>query len=288
MSELRDSNGSSSANLENSINPVSVPLPNSGKVYVTGQLHPEIRVPFREISLAPTKTMSGAIEVNEPVRVYDTSGPWGDADQQIDVNQGLPALRADWIRARGDVEEIEGRAVTPIDDGYLSKAHASHSDRKRRTPNAERPMSKSESGNGANGHSGLGVRRWAFDVFRKPLRAKRANCVTQLAYARKGIITPEMEYIAIRESAGLISDLRLPTSDLARHDLLHQHAGESFGANVPLQITPEFVRSEVARGRAIIPANINHPESEPMIIGRNFLVKINANIGNSAVASSIE
>src|ERR1700731_1643699 len=242
-------------------------LPNSKKVYLTGELHPDLRVPFREISLAPTKTMSGEMEGNEPVRVYDTSGPWGDADQHVDVEQGLPPLRTDWIRARGDVEEIEGRVVTPIDDGYLSVSHA-------------------ESLAKRNGSSKFEIRDSKFP--RKPLRAKPGNCVTQLAYARRGIITPEMEFIAIRENSGLTSDLRLPTSDLARNDLRQQHPGESFGANVPREITPEFVRAEVARGRAIIPANINPPEAEPMIIGRNFLVKINANIGNSAVASSIE
>jgi len=120
------------------------PLPNSRKVYLPGQIHSDLRVPFREISLVPTKTMSGEIEANEPVRVYDTSGPWGDADQQIDVNQGLPPLRADWIRARGDVEEIAGREVKPIDDGYLSEAHASHAERKRPTSNVQRPTSNSE------------------------------------------------------------------------------------------------------------------------------------------------
>ena len=208
------------------------------------------------------------MEVNEPVRVYDTSGPWGDADQRVDVEQGLPPLRADWIRARGDVEEIEGRRVTPIDDGYLSDKHAASS-------------------NGKNGKPSS-ILHSPSSPARKPLRAKSGSCVTQLAYARQGIITPEMEFIAIRENSGLTSDLRPPTSDVARNDLLQQHAGESFGANIPREITPDFVRAEVARGRAIIPANINHPESEPMIIGRNFLVKINANIGNSAVASSIE
>jgi phosphomethylpyrimidine synthase len=240
------------------------PLPNSRKVYVPGELHPNLRVPFREISLAPTKTMSGEIEVNEPVRVYDTSGPWGDADQKIDVEEGLPALRAKWIRDRADVEEIEGRAVTPIDDGYLSDKHAASS-------------------NGKNGKPSS-ILHSPSSPARKPLRAKKGNAVTQLAYARRGIITPEMEYIAIRENAGRAA----PNSNLARNDLRQQHPGESFGAAVPNEITPEFVRAEVARGRAIIPANINHPESEPMIIGRNFLVKINANIGNSAVASSIE
>ncbi|HEV2805740.1 MAG TPA: phosphomethylpyrimidine synthase ThiC [Chthoniobacterales bacterium] len=243
------------------------PLPNSKKIYVPGALHPDLRVPFREISLAPTKTISGQIEVNEPVRVYDTSGPWGDESVALNVEQGLPPLRADWIRSRGDVEEIEGRVVTPIDDGYLSEKHAA----------------------ARNGNSSFVIHHSSFSA-RKPLRGKRGSCVTQLAYARAGIITPEMEYIAIRESGRAFptSDLRPPASDFARNDLAHQHPGNSFGAAIPSEITPEFVRSEVARGRAIIPSNITHPESEPMIIGRNFLVKINANIGNSAVASSIE
>ncbi len=252
------------------------PLPNSRKVYVTGQLHPEIRVPFREISLAPTKTMSGEIEVNEPVRVYDTSGPWGDADQQVDVTEGLPALRAQWIRDRGDVQEIDGRVVTPIDDGYLSEKHATSSNGKNGNHSAFR-----------NPHSAIAARR--------PLRASAGHAVTQLYYAREGIITPEMEFIAIRENHR--RDLKPETgnrkpeilkSEISRNSLGHQHRGESFGANIPREITPDFVRVEVARGRAIIPSNINHPELEPMIIGRNFLVKINGNIGNSAVASSIE
>src|SRR5438270_1312274 len=266
------------------------PLPKSRKVFVPGQIHPDLHVPFREISLAPTKTISGEIEINEPVRVYDTSGAWGDPDFHGDVERGLPPLRADWIRARGDVEEIEGRAVTPIDDGYLSEKHAASSEEtKRPTPNAQRPMSKSEGGNGANAHSGLGVRRSAFGVFRRPLRAK-SGAVTQLAYARRGIVTPEMELIASRENGRASSQSAIcdRQSAMARNDLRQQHAGESFGASIPAEITPDSVRAEVARGRAIIPANINHPESEPMIIGRNFLVKINANIGNSAVASSIE
>ncbi|MEY2495843.1 MAG: phosphomethylpyrimidine synthase, partial [Verrucomicrobiota bacterium] len=250
------------------------PLPNSKKVYVPGELHPDIRVPFREISLALTKTMSGEMEVNEPVRVYDTSGPWGDADKNIEVTEGLPGLRSKWIRDRGDVEEIAGRAVTPIDDGYLSDKHAASS-------------------NGKNGKPSS-ILHSPSSPARKPLRAKSGNCVTQLAYARRGIITPEMEYIALRENLGSARDSRAPFGDspngssFARNTLSHQHAGNSFGANIPPEITPEFVRSEIARGRAIIPANINHPESEPMIIGRNFLVKINANIGNSAVASSID
>jgi phosphomethylpyrimidine synthase len=246
------------------------PLPNSRKVYVSGQLHPDLRVPFREISLAPTKTMSGEIEVNEPVRVYDTSGPWGDAGQRVDVSEGLPALRAKWIRDRGDVEETEGRPVKPIDDGYLSEKHAGSS-------------------NGKNGH--LSTFNSQLSTRRKPLRASAGNAVTQLWYAREGIVTPEMEFIAIRENARravpTTSNGSLKT-EISRNSLGHQHRGESFGANIPREITPDFVRAEVARGRAIIPSNINHPELEPMIIGRNFLVKINANIGNSAVASSIE
>jgi phosphomethylpyrimidine synthase len=256
-------------------------LPNSKKVYLNGKLHGDLRVPFREIALAPTKTMDGKIEVNEPVRVYDTSGRWGDADFHGDVEQGLPALRAKWIRERGDVEEIEGRAVRPQDDGYLSEKHA-----------AERNGQRSEV-------------RFQRSAKNKALRAKPGKAVTQLWYARQGIITPEMEFIAIRENGGRASNSKSSVGEAAsfpsnnngrdansvpysQNDLRHQHAGESFGAAIPKEITPEFVRDEVARGRAIIPANINHPESEPMIIGRNFLVKINANIGNSAVASSIE
>ena len=242
-------------------------LPNSKKVYLNGKLHGDLRVPFREIALAPTKTMDGKIEVNEPVRVYDTSGRWGDADFHGDVEQGLPALRAKWIRERGDVEEIEGRAVRAQDDGYLSEKHA-----------AERNGQRSEV-------------RFQRSAKNKALRAKPGKAVTQLAYARQGIITPEMEFIAIRESGtGFqpVNSNNHSQDGCATNSLAHQHAGESFGAAIPKEITPEFVRDEVARGRAIIPANINHPESEPMIIGRNFLVKINANIGNSAVASSVE
>jgi phosphomethylpyrimidine synthase len=290
------SNGAALTNPENPVNPVSMPLPNSRKVYLAGQLHPDLRVPFREISLAPTKTMSGEMEVNEPVRVYDTSGPWGQADQHVDVTEGLPSLRAKWIRDRGDVEEIDGRTVRPQDDGYLSEKHATDAGRKRRTPNppppgtgsavasAERPISNS---NGTNGN----LKSEIFNLkSRRPLRASAGRAVTQLYYARQGIITPEMEFIAIRESgrAALQSEIGNLKSAIARNDLAHQHAGNSFGAAIPKEITPAFVRAEVARGRAIIPANINHPEAEPMIIGRNFLVKINANIGNSAVASSIE
>jgi phosphomethylpyrimidine synthase len=265
---------------------------NSKRIYVPGTIHPDTRIPFREISLAPTKTMSGEIEVNEPVRVYDTSGPWGDPSLSLDPVQGLPPLRAKWILARGDVEEYEGRTVQPIDDGFLSERHAAQAASKRPTSNVQRPMP-----NGNGGNSSFVIRHPSFSA-RKPLRAKSGKCVTQLAYARSGIITPEMEFIAIRENMGRAvaavagrgnSDETAGNgSGYYRDELAHQHRGESFGANIRGEITPEFVRDEVARGRAIIPANINHPESEPMIIGRKFLVKINANIGNSAVASSIE
>jgi phosphomethylpyrimidine synthase len=269
-----------------------VRLPNSKKVYVGGKLHSDIRVPFREISLASTKSMNGEMEMNEPVRVYDTSGPWGDPDFQGEVTQGLPPLRAKWIRDRPDVEEYEGRKVQPIDDGYLSVAHAEHS--------AERNGSKKDelrSKKLSTNASPARTNSQPSTAARRPLRAKPGECVTQLYYARQGIITPEMEFIAIRENMGRESrkfenrksnNASPARTEIARNHLAHQHGGESFGANIPDDITPEFVRQEVARGRAIIPANINHPESEPMIIGRNFLVKINANIGNSAVASSIE
>jgi phosphomethylpyrimidine synthase len=260
------------------------PLPNSKKVYVGGKLHTDIHVPFREIALASTKSMNGDVEVNEPVRVYDTGGPWGDPDFHGDVTRGLPPLRGKWIRERGDVEEYDGRKVQPIDDGYLSVAHAEHS--------AQRNGSKKEKV-ASRKYSSFMPHPSSFAA-RKPLRARAGNCVTQLAYARQGIITPEMEFIAIRENLGSARASRASFgaspngSEPGRNDLAFAHRGEPFGANIPDEITPEFVRAEVARGRAIIPANINHPESEPMIIGRNFLVKINANIGNSAVASSIE
>jgi phosphomethylpyrimidine synthase len=242
---------------------------NSCKIYVSGSLHADLRVPFREISLAPTKTISGEIEVNEPARVYDTSGPWGDETvaATLNVENGLPPLRADWIRGRRDVEEIEGRATAPADNGYLSEEHARYTERRNGSSKSQAPSSK-EAPNSK--------------FQRRPLRAKN-GAVTQLAYARRGIITTEMEFIAIRESG----NIRNSKFEI-RNSLAHQHPGNAFGAAIPSEITPEFVRSEIARGRAIIPANINHPESEPMIIGRNFLVKINANIGNSAVASSIE
>jgi phosphomethylpyrimidine synthase len=241
-------------------------LPNSRRVYVDGKL-PGVRVPFREITQSPSRELNGDLVANLPVRVYDTSGPWGDPDVRCDSANGLPSLRREWILARGDVEEYEGRAAQPIDDGYLTFAAANRArvkdvGRLEEFPTARRPV----------------------------LRAKPGSCVTQLHYARRGIITPEMEFIAIRENLGreAAPALTSQAGTAPRDSLLHQHPGQSFGAAIPQYVTPEFVRSEVARGRAIIPANINHPESEPMIIGRNFLVKINANIGNSAVASSIE
>jgi len=264
---------------------------NSRKIYVSGEIHPAIRVPFREITLAPTKSINGEIEINEPVRVYDTSGPWGDPDFHGNVTQGLPPLRAKWIRERGDIEEISGRAASPRDDGYLSEVHRA-------------------SANGHDGNSRLEIRDSKFAA-QKPLRGRAGSAVTQLAYARRGIITPEMEFIAFRENLGRqsrienresridengreapTSNIEHQTSNIRRNDLSFRHPGSepigNWKSAIGNPITPEFVRSEVARGRAIIPANINHPESEPMIIGRNFLVKINANIGNSAVASSIE
>ena len=242
-------------------------LPNSRRIYVEGN-HQGVRVPFREIAQTPSRDFNGVLEENPSVRVYDTSGPWGDPTNQCDVTKGLPALRADWIRSRADVEEYEGRELQPIDDGYLTFDAANRARVKDVGRLEDFPILR-----------------------RRPLRAKSGACVTQLHYARRGIITPEMEFIAIRENLGRsmeCGDLS-PLSKAAiatRRDSTRK--GESFGASIPQFVTPEFVRDEVARGRAIIPANINHPESEPMIIGRNFLVKINANIGNSAVASSIE
>ncbi|ELT7521226.1 phosphomethylpyrimidine synthase ThiC [Salmonella enterica] len=224
-------------------------FPNSKRIYVTGSQH-DIRVPMREIQLSPT-LISGTkdhpqYEENEAIPVYDTSGPYGDPDVAINVQQGLAKLRQPWIEARADVETLSDR----------SSAYT----RERLTD------------------EGLDALR--FTGLLTPKRAKAGHRVTQLHYARKGIITPEMEFIAIRENMG---------RERIRSEVLrHQHPGESFGARLPEDITPEFVRDEVAAGRAIIPANINHPESEPMIIGRNFLVKVNANIGNSAVTSSIE
>ncbi|MDJ0229144.1 phosphomethylpyrimidine synthase ThiC [Salmonella sp. 2021-117] len=224
-------------------------FPNSKRIYVTGSQH-DIRVPMREIQLSPA-LIGGSkdnpqFEENEAVPVYDTSGPYGDPEVAINVQQGLAKLRQPWIEARADVETLADR----------SSAYT----RERLTD------------------GGLDALR--FTGLLTPKRAKAGHRVTQLHYARQGIVTPEMEFIAIRENMG---------RERIRSEVLrHQHPGMSFSARLPENITPEFVRDEVAAGRAIIPANINHPESEPMIIGRNFLVKVNANIGNSAVTSSIE
>jgi len=212
------------------------PLPASRKVYKSGTLHPYVRVPMREISVHPT---SG----EQPVTVYDSSGPYTDPNVKIDIAKGLSRHRESWLEAVGDVARYEGRHIKPEDNGFVTGDKL--------TPE--------------------------FPVRNQPFKARDGKAVTQLAYARAGIITPEMEFIAIRENLG---------RDAAREKL--QRGGESFGASIPDHVTPEFVRDEVARGRAVIPANINHPEVEPMIIGRNFLVKINANIGNSAVTSSME
>ncbi|HEX6829256.1 MAG TPA: phosphomethylpyrimidine synthase ThiC, partial [Burkholderiales bacterium] len=228
------------------------PLPNSRKVYLQGS-RPDLRVPMREITQSDTPVHSGAAaqggaparsEPNPPLYVYDTSGPYTDPAARIDIRAGLAPLRAGWIAGRGDSEELAG------------------------------PSS-------AYGRERLADPKLAamrFDLKRRPRRAKPGMNVTQMHYARRGIVTPEMEFIALRENQRLEA-----YPDLLRR----QHPGESFGARLPREITPEFVREEVARGRAIIPSNINHPESEPMIIGRNFLTKVNANIGNSAVSSGI-
>src|SRR6201988_2981177 len=236
-------------------------LPNSRRVYVDGKL-PGVRVPFRELAQSATRNFDGTLVTNPSVLVYDTRGPLGDPDLGSNAREGLPQLRRNAVVGRDDIEEYEGREARPIDDGYLTFDAA---DRAR-----IKDVGRLED----------------FPLMRRVvLRAKPGACVTQLHYARRGIITPEMEFIAIRENLG--REAALETGDAPRDSLSHQHKGQSFGASIPVMVTPEFVRSEVARGRAIIPANINHPESEPMIIGRNFLVKINANIGNSAVSSSI-
>ncbi len=218
------------------------PLPGSRKIYVQGS-RPDLRVPLREISQADTATRSGT-ETNPPLCVYDTSGPYTDPTAQIDIRAGLQGLRLPWIRERGDCEELAGPSsrfgLDRLADPRLAELR--------------------------------------FRLARSPRRARAGANVTQMHYARSGIVTSEMEFVALRENQH-----REGLSEL----LLRQHPGESLGARLPSLITPEFVREEVARGRAIIPANINHPESEPMVIGRNFLVKINANIGNSAVTSGI-
>ena len=225
------------------------PLPASHKIYVQNPRRPDVSVPMRAIEVSSASgAHSGNGYSNSPVMVYDTSGPYTDPKVETDIRQGLKPLRSDWIKARGDVEEIAARS-------YVN-------------------------GNGKNGASH--TERFPETSRRPILRAKSGCNVSQMHYARKGIITPEMEYIAIRENIGRQKALENGAGGS------RTHAGNSFGAAIPKFVTPEFVRDEVARGRAIIPANINHPESEPMIIGRNFLVKINANIGNSAVASSVE
>ena len=211
------------------------PLPASKKIYHPGTIHPDIRVPMREIAVHPTAG-------EPPVTVYDSSGPYTDPQAKTDIESGLPRIRENWIMARGDVETYDGRAVRPEDNGSVSADKL--------TP--------------------------PYPVAHRPLRASGGKAVTQLAYARAGIVTPEMEFVAIRENLG---------REQLREKMIRD--GEDFGAAIPDFVTVEFVREEVARGRAIIPSNINHPEAEPMAIGRNFLVKINANIGNSAVTSSM-
>ena len=232
------------------------PLPNSRKIYVEGS-RPDVRVPMREISQSDTPASFGA-EKNPPIYVYDTSGPYTDPNVKIDIRSGLSALRAGWIAERGDTEELSGPTskygIERLNDPKLAELR--------------------------------------FNLHRKPRRALAGKNVTQMHYARQGMITPEMEYIAIRENLRrkeYLESLKAsgPMGQKLADLMGRQHPGQSFGAVIPEEITPEFVRSEIALGRAIIPANINHPEIEPMIIGRNFLVKINANIGNSAVTSSI-
>ena len=257
-----------------------VSLPSSRKIYVetngstVNQNNHNLRVPFREIALSPSRNMNDEIEQNAPVRVYDTSGGWTDPTQKCDVREGLPALRRDWIVGRGDVEEYVGREITPQDNGYLTKGAEEFAKAK--------PLK--------DGTPSIGKLEEFPGLKRAPLKAKAGKIVTQIHYARQGIITPEMEYVAIRENLGrqIAFETLAAGQETERDSIYHQHAGESFGASLPKFVTPEFVRDEVARGRAIIPSNINHPEAEPMAIGRNFLVKINANIGNSAIASSIE
>jgi phosphomethylpyrimidine synthase len=232
------------------------PLPNSRKIYVEGS-RPDIRVPMREISQSDTEASFGG-EKNPPIYVYDTSGPYTDPDVQIDIRSGLDTPRLPWILERADTEELPG----PTSDYGIARL-------------ADPKLAELR-----------------FNLHRKPRRAIAGKNVTQMHYARQGIITPEMEYVAIRENMRRQEYLRElkasgPMGERLADLMGRQHPGQSFGASIPAEITPEFVREEIARGRAIIPANINHPEVEPMIIGRNFLVKINANIGNSAVTSSI-
>ena len=224
---------------------VTQPLTGSRKVYVQGS-RADLRVPMREIAVGDTRLQNGS-EKNPAIRVYDTTGPYTDPAVAIDLRKGLPALRTPWIDERQDTEVLNN-----VSSPFMQKRQ-----------------------------SDPGLAHLRFEHIRLPRRARSGKNVTQLHYARQGIVTPEMEYIAIREN---MMRVQVGMDDLH----LQQHGGNSFGAAIPKHITPEFVRDEVARGRAIIPANINHPELEPMIIGRNFLVKINSNIGNSALGSSIE
>ncbi|NOS78780.1 MAG: phosphomethylpyrimidine synthase ThiC [Nitrospira sp.] len=247
-------NGSNGQNKTDSAATLTTaPFPASRKIHVSGA-HPGVRVPMREISLSPTKSMNGGAPTpNEPITIYDTSGPYTDPSVTIDARAGLAPLRRQWVLDRADVEELSD---VSSQYGRMRKADSK-------------------------------LDELRFQHIRNPLRANAGQNVTQIHYARKGIVTPEMEFIAIRENQS-----REVARELASRNGhgggIAQHPGQAWGANIPKVITPEFVREEVARGRAIIPANINHPETEPMIIGRNFLVKINSNIGNSAVASSIE
>jgi phosphomethylpyrimidine synthase len=227
---------------------VTRPFPNSRKIHVQGS-RPDIRVPMREVSLSPTHASGGA-EENPPIYIYDTSGPYTDPEARIDLLRGMPDLRGPWIEERGDTEQL---AETSSEFGRRRQSDPT-------------------------------LAHLRFEHLRKPRRAVAGRNVTQMHYARQGIVTPEMEFVAIRENQKL-DELR---ADPRYEKLLRQHPGQHFGASLPDLVTAEFVRSEVAAGRAIIPANINHPELEPMIIGRNFRVKINTNIGNSAVTSSIE
>ncbi|WP_106790939.1 phosphomethylpyrimidine synthase ThiC [Aquimarina sp. Aq78] len=223
----------------------TTPFPSSEKIYVSGAIHPEVKVAMREIRLSDTvDSVTGKRTANQSVTVYDTSGPYTDPSKKINVHNGIEPIREPWVLDREDVEELDSFSSEYCNE-RLQDSSLDH---------------------------------LRFNHLRKPKRAKKGKNVSQMYYAKQGIITPEMEYVAIRENQKLQEVKRLSK----------QHPGQDFGASIPEIITPEFVREEVARGRAVIPSNINHPESEPMILGRNFLVKINANIGNSATTSSIE
>ncbi|NAS31266.1 phosphomethylpyrimidine synthase ThiC [Flavobacteriaceae bacterium R38] len=223
----------------------NTPFPKSQKIYVPGTIHPQIKVAMREIALDDTTdSFTKKKTPNQPVTVYDTSGPYTDPSKEINVHEGIERIREQWILDRGDVEELDGFSSEYCNQRLNDKS----------------------------------LDHLRFGQLRKPKRAKKGKNVSQMYYAKQGIITPEMEYVAIRENQKIEEAIRIT----------EQHPGQSFGASIPKKITAEFVREEVARGRAVIPSNINHPEAEPMILGRNFLVKINANIGNSATTSSIE